>query len=116
MELLHPAGNWTLLKEEGFSPIQITAAAVGACSGYVYQSLLEKKRVPVEELAVEVDYQQDQEQPVHVLTSIDVHFTLKVAEEDRKKAESVLKFVKEACPVAQSINPNVVITESVTFQ
>ncbi|WP_239256992.1 OsmC family protein [Listeria ilorinensis] len=116
IELLHPNGDWTLLKEEGFSPIQITVAAVAACSGYVYHTLLEKKRVPVEELTIEVDYEQDQDQPVHVLTKIDVHFTLKVAEEDQKKAESALKFVKEACPVAQSINPDVVIIESVTFK
>ncbi|EAD5499375.1 OsmC family peroxiredoxin, partial [Listeria monocytogenes] len=24
LELVHPSGNWTLIKEEGFSPVQIT--------------------------------------------------------------------------------------------
>ncbi|EUJ58934.1 OsmC family protein [Listeria fleischmannii] len=67
IELQHETGNWPLIKEEGFSPVQITVAAVAACSAYVYAKLLDKKRIPYEDLDVDVSYEQDLEQAVHVI-------------------------------------------------
>ncbi len=115
MELEHETGNWPLIKEEGFSPVQITVAAVAACSVYVYAKLLDKKRIPFEDLDVDVSYEQDLEQTVHVIKKIDVHFQLKVAEEFQKRAEKTVHLVKDACPVAKSMHPDIEIIEHVTF-
>ncbi|WP_088840835.1 OsmC family protein [Listeria sp. ILCC797] len=115
VELLHETGNWPLIKEEGFSPVQITVAAVAACSVYVYAKLLEKKRIPFEDLEVDVDYEQDLEQPVHVIKKINVQFEVKVAAEFQQKAEKTVHLVKDACPVAKSMHPDIEITEQVRF-
>ncbi|EMG29167.1 OsmC family protein [Listeria fleischmannii 1991] len=115
IELQHETGNWPLIKEEGFSPVQITVAAVAACSAYVYAKLLDKKRIPYEDLDVDVSYEQDLEQAVHVIKKIDVNFQVKVAKEYQEKAEKAVHLVKNGCPVARSMHPDIQITEHVTF-
>nr|WP_228504400.1 OsmC family protein [Listeria monocytogenes] len=117
MELVHPNGNWTLIKEEGFSPVQITVAAVAACSGYVYQTLLEKKRIDINDLSIHTDYEQDQESAVHVLTKINVTFTVDLVDKSNQaKAEKTVHLVKDACPVAKSLDPSIEINEIVVFK
>ncbi|MBC1520273.1 OsmC family protein [Listeria aquatica] len=115
IELFHEAGNWKLKKESGFSPIQMTVAAAAACSGYVYAKILKKKRIPYENMEIEVDYTQNLDVPVHVIQSIHIRFQLAVAKEHREQAEKGLKLVKKGCPVVQSLNPEVQITEQVKF-
>lgn len=117
LELVHPTGNWTLIKEEGFSPVQITVAAVAACSGYVYQTLLEKKRIELNDLSIHTDYEQDQESAVHVLTKINVTFTVDLVDKSNQaKAEKAVHLVKDACPVAKSLDPSIEINEIVVFE
>ncbi|MHC5251252.1 OsmC family protein [Listeria kieliensis] len=115
IELFHEDGNWKLKKETGFSPIQMTVAAAAACSGYVYAKILKKKRIPYEKLEIEVDYTQNLDAAVHVIQSIDIHFELAIAAEHQEQAEKSLKLVKKGCPVVQSLNPEIQITEHVKF-
>ncbi|MBC1557152.1 OsmC family protein [Listeria booriae] len=114
-EVIHETGNWQLNRETGFSPTQATVAAVAACSGYVYDTILEKKRIAYTIEGINVTFEQDQEAVIHVLKKIEVTFTLKVAQEDREKAEKALHLVKKSCPVAMSLDPKIEIIEKVVF-
>ncbi len=106
LELVHPNGNWTLIKEEGFSPVQITVAAVAACSGYVYQTLLEKKRIEINDLSIHTDYEQDQESAVHVLTKINVTFTVDLVDKSNEaKAEKSRAFSERCLPGCEKFRP-----------
>ncbi|EUJ43802.1 OsmC family protein [Paenilisteria rocourtiae] len=114
-DVVHENGNWQLNRDTGFSPTQVTVAAVAACSGYVYDAILEKKRIDYTIENIHADFEQDQEATVRVLKKIEVTFTLKVAPENREKAEKALHLVKKSCPVAMSLDPKIEILEKVIF-
>ncbi|AQY50395.1 OsmC/Ohr family protein [Listeria weihenstephanensis FSL R9-0317] len=114
-DVIHENGNWQLNRDTGFSPTQATVAAVAACSGYVYDSILEKKRIDYTIENIHVTFEQDQEAVIHVLKKIEVTFTLKVADADQIKAEKALHLVKKSCPVAMSLDPKIEIIEKVIF-
>ncbi|KMT61479.1 OsmC family protein [Paenilisteria newyorkensis] len=114
-DVIHENGNWQLNRDTGFSPTQATVAAVAACSGYVYDSILEKKRIDYTIENIHADFEQDQEAVVRVLKKIEVTFTLKVAPENQSKAEKALHLVKKSCPVAMSLDPKIEIIEKVIF-
>ncbi|MBC6309280.1 OsmC family protein [Listeria sp. FSL L7-1582] len=114
-DVIHENGNWQLNRDTGFSPTQATVAAVAACSGYVYDSILEKKRIDYTIENIHADFEQDQEAVVRVLKKIEVTFTLKVAPENEAKAEKALHLVKKSCPVAMSLDPQIEIIEKVIF-
>ncbi|KGL39643.1 osmotically inducible protein C [Listeria newyorkensis] len=114
-DVIHENGNWQLNRDTGFSPTQATVAAVAACSGYVYDSILEKKRIDYTIENIHADFEQDQEAVVRVLKKIEVTFTLKVAPENQAKAEKALHLVKKSCPVAMSLDPKIEIIEKVIF-
>ncbi|EAK9257663.1 OsmC family peroxiredoxin, partial [Listeria monocytogenes] len=87
------------------------------CSGYVYQTLLEKKRIEINDLSIHTDYEQDQESAVHVLTKINVTFTVDLVDKSNEaKAEKAVHLVKDACPVAKSLDPSIEINEMVVFK
>ncbi|MBC1936212.1 OsmC family protein [Listeria grandensis] len=114
-DVIHEDGNWQLNRDTGFSPTQATVAAVAACSGYVYDAILEKKRIDYTIENIHVTFEQDQEAVVRVLKKIEVTFTLKVGDADQAKAEKALHLVKKSCPVAMSLDPNIEIIEKVIF-
>ncbi|WP_430534536.1 OsmC family protein [Listeria rocourtiae] len=114
-DVVHENGNWQLNRDTGFSPTQATVASVAACSGYVYDAILEKKRIDYTIENIHADFEQDQEAAVRVLKKIEVTFTLKVAPENREKAEKALHLVKKSCPVAMSLDPKIEILEKVIF-
>lgn len=114
-DVIHENGNWQLNRDTGFSPTQATVAAVAACSGYVYDSILEKKRIDYTIENIHANFEQDQEAVVRVLKKIEVTFTLKVAPENQAKAEKALHLVKKSCPVAMSLDPKIEIIEKVIF-
>ncbi|EUJ28043.1 OsmC family protein [Listeria floridensis FSL S10-1187] len=115
IELFHESGNWKLRKEMGFSPVQMTAAAAAACSGYVYAKILRKKRVLYDILEIEVDYTQNLTERVHTIKTIDIRFKIKTTSENREQAEKAVHLVKQGCPVAMSLHPDIEITEQVEF-
>ncbi|WP_163652243.1 OsmC family protein [Listeria sp. PSOL-1] len=116
IELIHADAHWPLIKEEGFSPVQMVVAAASACSGYVFVKLLTKKRIKVNSLMMDVDYKQNLDEAVHVIEEITIHFFLDIAEADQEKAQSALKYVKKACPVVMSLHPDIKIVEKLTFE
>ena len=44
-ELPRPEDNWILKADQGYSPVQMVAAATTACGGYVYQEILTNSRM-----------------------------------------------------------------------
>lgn len=115
-ELPFAAGNWVLKREVGYSPVESLAAAVGACGGYVYTSILEKSKIPVVFKKIEVAYTRDSENKAEPLKTISIRFFVEMAEEYQGRAERSLKLVSQYCPVMQSLDPAITVTESVVFE
>ena len=115
MELPFSEGNWVLLREEGYSPVQSLVASAGACGAYVYQSVLEKSRVPFTFDRVEMTYERDETLQTEPVKRIEMTFFVKISEEKQGLAERSLKLVGKYCPVIQSLNPNIEVIEKVEF-
>lgn len=115
IELPVESGNWVLLREEGYSPVQTMVAAVGACGAYVYQSVLESSRIPNTFDHVEITYERDEEIQSQPVKKIELYFYLTVEEDKRERAERGLKLIAKHCPVIQSLNPNIKVIEKAIF-
>lgn len=115
IELPVESGNWVLLKEEGYSPVQSLVAAVGACGAYVYQSILTKSRIEYEFSYVDLSYERDADVQSEPVKKIDIIFHVKIDEKDQGRAERSLKLISPNCPVIQSLNPTIEVNETVVF-
>ena len=116
IELPVETGNWVLLKEEGYSPIQTLVASVGSCGAYVYQSILNKSHIPYKFEKTIVTYTRDSERQSHPVNSIAIHFELSVPLEFQERANRSLKLIKKNCPVIQSLDTEINIVETATFK
>ncbi|MGX7197557.1 OsmC family protein [Enterococcus olivae] len=115
IELPAAQGNWVLAKEQGYSPVQMLVSAVAACGGYVYESVLENSKVPFSLKKIEVHYTRDDERRARPIQSIQICFHAEIAETYQSKAIRCLKLVSPNCPVIQSIDPAIQVTETVEF-
>ncbi|NKC69028.1 OsmC family protein [Vagococcus fluvialis] len=115
MELPVESGNWVLLREEGYSPVQSMVAAVGACGAYVYQSVLESSRIDYTFDHVEVNYERDEEIQSQPVKKIEISFYLTVEQEKQARAERGMKLIAKHCPVIQSLNPSIEVIEKAIF-
>jgi Predicted redox protein, regulator of disulfide bond formation len=116
VELVHKDGNWILLRELGFSPVQTVVAATAACSTYVYEEILEKQRIAYKMISVDVDYERNTELTTQPLSKINVQFHILLSSDDQAKAIKDLSLIAKNCPVVQSLNPSIKVDESVTFE
>lgn len=115
MELPLAAGNWVLLKEEGYSPVQSLVAAVGACGAYVYQSILANSKIPHTFEKVMIEYTRDSERQSEPVKTIELVLTVKVAPELQDRATRGIKLIAKNCPVMQSLDPAIEVSERVNF-
>lgn len=71
-ELQTKTARWVLAKEEGYSPVQMLVSAIGACGGYVYQSVLENSHIPFEFEKIEVTYSREIERRAQPLKQVTI--------------------------------------------
>ncbi|GBG94828.1 peroxiredoxin [Ligilactobacillus salitolerans] len=115
-ELQQETANWTLRADQGYSPVQMLASAAAACGGYVYQEVLENSKVPFEMKKAEVAYTRDEvDNKAHPLKEIELTFYLQVPADLQKKATSCLRLINRNCPVVQSLDPKITISEKAVF-
>lgn len=107
--------NWPLNKETGFSPLNTFVLAVAGCSAGVYRNILNNSKIDhtFHDVAIDFDRSDDQAKPV---TAITITMYVTVAEENQRRAERATKMIHKYCPVVQSIDPNIQVTETVIFQ
>ncbi len=115
MELEVESGNWLMLRDGGYSPVQSMVAAVGACGAYVFQSILESSRIDNTFKKVEISYVRDTGIKSEPIKSIEINFYLTVAEKNQDRAKRSMTLIGKHCPVMQSLDPNIEIIEVATF-
>lgn len=115
MELPREEENWVLLRQHGYSPVQSLAAAAGACGAYVYQDILKNSKVPYVFHGVDISYSRNEEKQGQPLKELTIQFQVTIEEEFRGRAERGLRLVSRYCPVIQSLDSAITITETVLF-
>lgn len=115
LELVHPAGNWKVKKEIGFSPVEMLVSSVATCSTYVYQDVLKNSKIPYELHEVEVQYEREIAGTVHPITKIQITFIMAIPEELQERAERGLKLIPKHCPVVQALDKAILVEERLVF-
>ncbi|MEY8371469.1 OsmC family protein [Aerococcaceae bacterium 50-4] len=107
--------NWPLNKETGFSPLNTFVLSVAGCSAGVYRNILNNSKIDHTFHDVAIDYDRSEEGAKPV-TAITITMYVTVDEEHQGRAERATKMIHKYCPVVQSIDPNIQVTERVIFQ
>lgn len=115
VELVHPENNWVLTHEDGFSPVETLGAAIGCCSVYVYQKILENSHIPFTFVGAEVTYERDEAKPANPISHVKVTIQVDIEAELQGKAERAVHLIERNCPVIQSLDKEIVVEEIVEF-
>lgn len=104
---LHVSGN----EQYGYRPYQLLVSSVAVCSGGVLRRILEKQRIPAEDIRIKADYERNETGALEI-TAIHLHFTIKGQNLKEEKIEKALALTYKNCSMVQSVNKNIKITES----
>lgn len=115
LELYHSTANWILRDADGYSPVNMLVASIGACGAYVLESIALKSKIAftLKEVVLHYDRHEDQKsRPLsHVI--IDIYGESPVEQQERMRR--YLGMVNDYCPVIQSLNSDVIIEKRITF-
>lgn len=98
--------------EYGFRPYQLLVSSVAVCSGGVMRKVLEKMRMPADDIAIEVTEVQRNEEVANRIEKIQLHFTISGSTIDTTKMEKVLALTRKNCTMVQSVKDAIEITET----
>lgn len=102
IEIKSPTGNVVIAdepvekggKDTGFSPKELLAAALAACTSATVRMYADRKQWPLDEATIDVDLVQDEKGSKTVINR-KIHFVGNLDEEQKKR----LLAVANACPV-----------------
>lgn len=114
-EMSHENAHWFLKRGVGYSPVQMLVASIGACGGYVLDSILDKMQISHELKELEMSFELNQESKAKELTSVSMVFHVKLVGTEYDKVLHALTLVHKYCPVMLSLNVNIKIEKSIHF-
>jgi len=98
---------------EAFSPTDLVATALGACMATVIGIVAKRKELAVEGMAIAVRKFMSDDQPRRIKRlELDLQIPLPASHPDRKVLESAAR----ACPVHQSIHPDIEVVMNWIWQ
>ncbi|WAA09393.1 OsmC family protein [Fervidibacillus albus] len=104
---LHIAGD----ENYGFRPYQLMVSSIAVCSGGVLRKILEKKRIPIDDMKIKVEVERNEEKPNRI-EKIHLHYLIKGDQLDPKKIEKSIELVRKNCSMAQSVEGAIDIEET----
>lgn len=115
-ELVSKNGNWILKEAIGFSPVEMLVASVGACGAYVYEKILTNSAITYQVENVLIDYERAEDKQAKPVSKISISFVLSnVSQNEQDKAERAMHLIEKNCPVIQSLDSSIEVTEAVRF-
>ena len=114
-EMSHENAHWILKKGLGYSPVQMLVASIGACGGYVLDSILDKMQLNHVMKEIDMSFEVNLESKAKELTSVSMVFYVQLEGQDYEKAQHALTLVHKYCPVMLSLNEDIKIEKSIRF-
>ena len=116
-ELGHASGakiHTTAPKDDGgsgnlFSPTDLFAAALGSCGMTVMSLYAEKNKIVIEQLEFEMEKVMSETPPRRV-QKLTIHYKIKTPEDDATLQKIIA--AAKACPVRNSLHPDIEVTEN----
>lgn len=98
-------------EQAGFRPYQLMAASVAVCSGGILRTILEKKRLEVDDIEIrtEVDRNPDE---VNKIKAIHIHFVITGRGLEEEQIEKAIALVGKNCSMALSVKGCIEIQET----
>lgn len=100
--------------QDGVSPMEMTAMAVGGCSSIDILMILEKQKQPVEHFSVQVDAERADEPP-RVFTDVHIHYTLTGDVDPAKVRRAIDLSLETYCSVSKMVDKTATITYQFTL-
>lgn len=104
---LHVAGN----EEYGFRPYQLMVASIAVCSGGVLRTILEKKKLKVDDITIDTDVLRNAEK-ANRIEKISIHYTIKGENLKEDQIQKAIHLANKNCPMAQSVAGSIEIEET----
>ncbi|KZM56665.1 MULTISPECIES: OsmC family protein [Aeribacillus] len=106
---LHVAGDVTF----GFRPFQLMVSAIAGCSGSVFRKILDKKRIVYDDITIQAEVERNEEK-ANRIEKIHLHFIISSSSEDldREQIQKCLELAHKNCPMVQSVEGSINITET----
>jgi uncharacterized OsmC-like protein len=114
-EMSHDNAHWVLLKGLGYSPVQMLVASIGACGGYVLDSILDKMQIKHVMKDIEMNFDVNHDSKAKELTFVSMVFHVQLSGNDHDKTLHALTLVHKYCPVMLSLNEDIKIEKSIQF-
>jgi len=115
-EMSHDNAHWVLLKGLGYSPVQMLIASIGACGGYVLDSILDKMQIDHVMKDIEMDFDVNHDSKAKEPTFVSMVFHVQLSnEQNQDKTLHALTLVHKYCPVMLSLNDDIKIEKSIKF-
>lgn len=101
-------------EQEGVSPMEMVAQALGGCSSIDILSILEKQRQSVESFEVDVDAERATEDVPAVFTEMHVHYRVEGEVDPDKVQRAIDLSLEKYCSVSHMLEATVDISYSFT--
>lgn len=98
-------------EQYGFRPYQLLVSSLAVCSGGVMRKVLEKMRMPADDIQIEVKEVVRVEDEADRVSKVHIHFTLQGKIEE-SKMERVMELTRKNCSMVQSVKDSIEIIET----
>lgn len=99
-------------EEYGFRPYQLLVSSIAVCSGGVMRKILEKMRMPADNITIEVKDVQRNEEIANRLEKIHLHFIIEGPKVDESKMEKVFELTMKNCSMVQSVIDSIEVVKT----
>ncbi|MBT2584072.1 OsmC family protein [Planococcus sp. ISL-109] len=104
---LHVSTN----EEYGFRPYQLLVSSLAICSAGIIRQVLEKKRIPAEDIEVEVKEVVRIDEEAGRVAKVHLHFRIK-GDIDEAKMPRVMELTRKNCSMVRSVEDSIEVVET----
>lgn len=108
-----PYGNLEISSNEeyGFRPFQLLVSSLAVCSGGVMRKVLDKMRMPAEDIQIEVKEVIRIEDEADRVSKVHLHFILK-GNIDSAKMPRIMELTRKNCSMVRSVEESIEVIET----
>lgn len=98
-------------EEHGFRPFQLMVSSIVGCSSSVFQKILEKQRIHVEDFQVQVKVLRNPDEASRI-EKMNIHYVIKGKNLDPEKLYKSLAIARKNCSMIRTVEAAIEIEES----
>lgn len=101
--------------EFGFRPYQLLISSIAVCSGGIMRKILERKRIPAENITIDVKEVYRNAEIANRVEKIHLHFIIEGIELDNEKMDKIMAVTENNCSMLQSVKDSIEVLKTYEF-